>query len=59
MRALLLLTLATSAFADDSGRIYRFVDAPLELPPPVRERPKVKVRIVPAPARPKSSKVKP
>ena len=59
MRGLLLLTLATSAFADDRARILRWVDTTLELPPPVREQPKVKVRIEPAPARPKSSKVKP
>ena len=30
-------------------RAIAFVDATLELPPPVRERPKVKVRIEPAP----------
>jgi hypothetical protein len=57
MRGLLLLTLATGAFADERDRILRYVDTTLELPPPVREHPKVKVRIEPAPARPKSSKV--
>jgi hypothetical protein len=56
MRPLLLLTLATHAFADDRVRILRFVDSALELPPPEREKPKVKVRIEPAPARPKSSR---
>jgi hypothetical protein len=59
MRGFLLLTLATGAFADERARILRYVDTTLELPPPARESPKVKVRIEPAPARPKSSKVKP
>ncbi len=61
MRALLVLTLATSAFADDRARILDFVDTTLELPPPEREPPRVKVRIEPAPARPhrKDRKVKP
>jgi hypothetical protein len=60
MRAVLLLTLAAPVDADE--RIYRFLDATLELPPPERPPPKVKVRIEPAPARPhgtKASKVKP
>jgi hypothetical protein len=59
MRALLmLLCLGAPALADDRARIYGFVDESLELPPPVREHPKVKVRIEPAPAHPKSSKAK-
>jgi hypothetical protein len=57
MRGLLLLTLATGALADERTRILRYVDTTLELPPPVREHPKVKVRIEPAPAHPKSSKL--
>jgi hypothetical protein len=55
MRALLMLLLATPAMADDRGRILRYVDESLELPAPAREHPRVKVRIEPAPARPKSS----
>jgi hypothetical protein len=57
MRALLMLCLATPALADDQqqARILGYVDSTLELPAPAREHPKVKVRIEPAPARPKSS----
>jgi hypothetical protein len=60
MRALLMILGALmlwcpGALADDRGRILGYVDESLDLPPPVREHPKVKVRIEPAPARPKSS----
>jgi hypothetical protein len=50
-----LIFACTSLFADERiDRALEFVDATLELPAPVRERPKVKVRIEPAPGRTKS-----
>lgn len=50
MRGALLIFMCTSLFADERiDRALAFVDSTLELPPPVRERPKVKVRIEPAP----------
>jgi hypothetical protein len=55
MRGLLIVFACTSLFADERiDRSLAFVDATLELPPPARERPKVKVRIEPAPGRTKS-----